>query len=110
MADMREYKEVVKAAVARERQADENWSWRIAAITKGAVLIGWGYLDYIGETGYFRVEVLDDDEPVSVVGTLPNGSKTYCFVGPQRWDDCKTIEEAIGITIRNMAATAHNIY
>ena len=46
MVDMREYKETVKAAVARERQADENWSWRVASVTKGAAKIGWGYIDY----------------------------------------------------------------
>lgn len=46
MADMREYKEVVKTAVAEERQADTNWSWRVASVTKSTAKIGWGYIDY----------------------------------------------------------------
>lgn len=110
MVDMREYKETVKAAVAGERQADENWSWRVASITKGAAKIGWGYLDYIGEKDFFSVEVNDEDGDVAVIGTIPNGSKVYRFVGTHTWDDCRTNEEAIASAIRGMAASAHNTY
>lgn len=110
MVDMREYKETVKAAVARERQADENWSWRVASVTKGAAKIGWGYLDYIGEKDFFTVEVNDEDDDVAVIGTIPNGSKVYRFVGEHTWDDCATIEDAITSAIRSMASSAHNTY
>ena len=75
MADMREYKETIKAAVARERDADENWSWGVKAINKGIAKISWGYLDYIGEKEFFTVEVTEDEAFTSVVGTIPNGSK-----------------------------------
>lgn len=44
--DIRSYREIIKAAVARERQADPNWSWGVRSITKGIARIGWGYLDY----------------------------------------------------------------
>ena len=74
--DIRSYQETIKAAVARERQADPNWSWGIRSITKGVARIGWGYLDYIGEKDSFTVEVLEDEESgkVTVLGTIPNGS------------------------------------
>lgn len=110
MADIREYKDIVKAAVAEERQADKNWSWRVASITKSAAKIGWGYLDYIGEKDLFTVEIDDADGDTTVIGTIPNGSKVYRFVGPHHWDDCKTVEEAISSAIHSMAASAHNTY
>lgn len=111
MVDMREHKGTVRSAVAKERQADENWSWSIKSVTKHCAKIGWGYLDYLGDNGCFMVEVNEGDgvDPV-VVGTLPNGRQVYRFIGPGSWNDCKTIEEGIASAIHGMACVAHNIY
>lgn len=112
MVDMREHKGTVRSAVAKERQSDENWSWSIKSVTKRCAKIGWGYLDYIGEKESFIVEVADDKETgtTMAIGTLPNG-KTVCrLIGPESWNDCKTIEEGIASAIHGMACVAHNIY
>ena len=110
--DIRGYLEIIKAAVARERQADLNWSWGIRSITKGVARIGWGYLDYIGEKDSFTVEVLEDEESgkVTVLGTIPNGAKVYRFVGPNHWEDGPTVEGCIASAIHGMACSAHKTY
>lgn len=110
MTDMRNYSETIKQAVARERSADENWSWGVKAVNKGIAKISWGYLDYIGEKDFFTVEVTDDETLTVVVGTIPNGSKKYSFIGPDHWDDAKTIEDGIAQIIHAMACSAHNTY
>lgn len=111
MKDLREYKEVIKEAVRKEREADENWSWSVKAVNKTSARIGWGYLDYLGETDLFEIKIddTDEDEP-TVIGYLPNGNKVYRWVGPHHWNDCSTIEEAIASAIHGMAASAHNTY
>ncbi len=111
MFDLREYKETIKAAVAREREADKNWSWSVKSVGKAKAKIGWGYLDYIGEKDLFEVEI-GDYQGLSecVVGKMPNGCKKYAFVGPKHWDDAKTIEEGIALVIHAMASSAHNTY
>ena len=111
MEDFRNYKEIIKAAVAAERERDENWSWSVKAINKGVVKIGWGYLDYVGETDCFTVEIIDENstEP-TVVGTIPNGKKVYCFIGTKSWHDCETVEKGISSVIHSMANYAHNTY
>lgn len=110
MTDLRTYNANVKAAIARERESDPNWSWNIKAVNKSIVKIGWGYLDYMGEADCFTVEVSEDDTMTVVIGTLPNGHKMYCFIGPDRWDDAETIEKGIELVIHAMANSAHNIY
>lgn len=40
MVDMREHKGTIRTAVAKERQADENWSWNIKSVTKRCAKIG----------------------------------------------------------------------
>lgn len=110
--DIRVYREVIKAAVAAEREADPNWSWGIRSLKKGIVEISWGYLDYIGEKDCFTVEVLQDEEngDVTVYGTNPNGNHAYRFIGPKHWHDCPTIEEGIASAIHGMASSAHRTY
>lgn len=56
------------------------------------------------------MEVNDEDDDVAVIGTLPNSSKVYRFVGEHTWDDCGTIEEAISSAIHGMAVSAHKTY
>ena len=112
MIDMRNYRETVKAAVARERQDDENWGWHIKAVTKTCAKIGWGYLDYLGEKDGFVVEVDEDEELgiTSVTGTIPNGKKVYRLIDDSSWSDCKTIEDGIASVIHGMALSAHHTY
>lgn len=110
MIDLREYKDIAQKAVAREREADKNWSWSLKAVNKTVIRIGWGYLDYIGEKDPFTIEATEEDGEVAVVGTLPGGSKAYGFVGPKHWHDYGTIEAAIAGVIHSMACCAHNTY
>ena len=111
MFDLREYKETIKAAVLREREDDENWSWSVKSVGKTKAKIGWGYLDYIGEKELFEVEIeeLEEYDPC-VIGKMPNGQKMYAFVGPNRWDDADTVEAGIARVIHAMASSAHNTY
>lgn len=109
MADMREYKETIKAAVAEERKNDENWSWSIKGITKQQAQIAWSYLG--PKDGFFTVEAYDEGDGVyAVVGTAPNGMKVYKTVGDTRWDDAKTVEQAIEKAIKGLAEIAHSRY
>lgn len=117
MTDIRDYRETIKAAVAAEREADKNWSWNVKAVNKTEARIGWGYLDYIGEAETFTLTIEEtpfETDPekclVCVIGAVPNGSKVYRFIGPDRWDDDPTIESGIASAIRGMARIAHNIY
>lgn len=110
MIDLREYKDIAKAAVAKERELDENWSWSLKAVNKNEIRIGWGYLDYIGEKDPFKVTMFQEDGYVFLVGTSPNESKVYAGIGQTRWDDYHTIEEAIAGVIHSMALSAHNTY
>lgn len=112
MKDLRDYKENIKSAVAKERDNDPNWSWNVKSINKTIAKIGWGYLDYIGETESFTVEIVDDDECDLhvVVGTIPNGNKQHVFIGENHWDDAKTFQKGIETVIHSMARSAHNTY
>ncbi len=75
MKNMKDYKETIKTAVAKEREADTNWSWRISRLNNETAEIGWGYLDYIGEIDKFEVEIEDEDGLDCVIGTMPDGEK-----------------------------------
>ncbi len=110
MFDLREYKETIKAAVVREREADKYWSWSVKSVGKAKAKIGWSYLKCIGEKGLFEVEIEEVGFDPCVIGTIPDGSKKYAFVGENRWDDAKTVEEAIGLVIHAMASSARNTY
>ena len=111
MKDLRKYKEIIRAAARKERESDENWNWSVKAVNKASVKIGWGYLVYIGETDLFEIEIDDSDEnEPMVIGHIPNGSNVYRWVGPNHWNDCSTIEEAIASTIHGMALSAHETY
>lgn len=113
MKDLRNFKNTIKNAVAKERNDDPNWSWNIKGITKKIAKIGWGYLDYIGETDCFTVEIFEDDGDVNcdcVIGKMPSGDKKYAFIGPDHWDTAKTFEEGIAMVIHSMARSAHNTY
>lgn len=110
MGDMREYKEAVRNATQAEKNNDKNWTWKVKAINKGKAKISWGYLDYLGETDCFEVEIMDDETTPAVIGKMPNGEKVYAFIGESRWDDAKTFESGIEMVIHRMAVYAHSIY
>jgi hypothetical protein len=110
MADMRNYKETIKAAIAKEREADANWSWRLSRLNSKIAEIGWGYLDYIGSIDKFEIEIEDGDDLKCVIGTMPDETKFYIFIGQTRWDDAKTYEDGITKVIHAMAENAHSTY
>lgn len=110
MIDLREYKGIAKAAVAKERELDENWGWSLKAVNKNEIRIGWGYLDYIGEKDPFKVELFQEDGDVYMIGTIPNGDRVFANIGPTRWDNYDTIEKAIAGVIHSMACSAHRTY
>lgn len=110
MIDLREYKDIAKAAVAKERELDENWGWSLKAVNKNEIRIGWGYLDYIGEKDPLKVELFQEDGDVYMIGTIPSGSRVFANIGPTRWDNYDTIEKAIAGVIHSMACSAHRTY
>lgn len=110
MEDMRNYKDAVRRAVLAEKVSDKNWNWNVKVINKGKVKIGWSYLDYIGETGCFEVEIKEDDIVPAVIGKLPDGTTVLALIGETRWDDAKTFESGIEKVIHQMASIAHRIY
>lgn len=111
MIDVREYKGAIREAVRRERHDDKNWAWRVKAINKGVAKIGWEYLDWLGERDRdFLVSIEENDDFKAVIGRDPAGHRTIRLVGDSRWDDCRTIEEGIALTIHGMARYAHTVY
>ena len=109
--DLRDYRGVIREAVRRERHCDQNWSWKVRAISKEKAQIGWGYLDFLEDPTSFVVKIYEnDDVGMYVLGTVPNGHKIAMFVGNNRWDDVKTVEEGIAGVIHNMALYAHATY
>jgi len=59
MVDLRDYKDEVKKVLAELAVKDTNWKWNVKKATKSEILIGWGYLDYIGEKDLFKIEAVD---------------------------------------------------
>ena len=41
MKKMKDYKETIKAAIAYEREADANWSWRLSKLNSKTAEIGY---------------------------------------------------------------------
>jgi len=113
MIDLRKYREAVKKAVKVEAEIDKNWSWRVIKVNKNLIAIGWGYLDYLHEDSAFEIIAMEDEwaeGEVNLIGTMPNGSKKYCFCGEESWSDVKTVEDGIKYLIYLMASTARSIY
>lgn len=114
MIDFREYKDVIRSAVKSADERDENWKWRVEAVNKGEVRIGWGYMSYLGESGSFSVsEVPDGDgyDEIFIVGKAPNDAFEVCvIVGDDRWSDARSVADGIEVAIRRMAAEAGRRY
>lgn len=114
MIDFREYKDLIREAVRREDEADENWKWSVTSIGKKKVRINWSYLDW-GEKRYpFELCGGLDEETVregtTVIAIEPNGAREYVLIGPKHWHDTKNIEDAIKMAIRWMGEYAHSRY
>lgn len=114
MTDLREYKANVLEAVKAVREADENWSWRVAAVNKSSVRVRWGYFDYLEEKEDITITVsedeYEDDELVAVRVDIPDGTKRYYFVGSKHWDDAKDIGTAVKMAVFGAAAHCHSVY
>lgn len=110
--DLREYKGVVREAVRRERNCDQNWSWKVLAISKEKVSIAWTYLsEYLGEKTCFEVRVIEDkDVGTCVEAKSPDGFRVFRFVGEGRWNDFETVEEGLASAIHGIAQHAHFVY
>lgn len=113
MIDHRDFREVAKSAIARERKEDENWTWRLGSVTKGKIGFEWGYLtDYLGEKNAEFSVVADIDDVVggTVLGTAPDGHRVIKYVGDDRWSDVRTIEEGVAGAIHALARYAKSVY
>ena len=114
MIDFREYKDVIRSAVKSADERDENWNWRVEAVNKKEVRIGWSYLNYLGDGGCFRISKVPEDkgdEEIFLVGKDPNDAFEVCvIVGDGRWVDAHSVSEGIEIAIRRVAAEAGRRY
>lgn len=123
--DLREYRKVVLDAVAKEREADANWGWRVKRVGKKKISIRWGYLDYIGQKGDFSIRLSEDEEDgvvdVNLIGCLDDeyedewfrdcdADGLFIWIGDRHWHDAKTIEEGLAKMIDRIARLAHNRY
>ena len=116
MIDFREYKDAVRAAVKAADEQDKNWKWKVAAINKDEVKIGWGYLSYVGEDGCFvvREDAGNKDselKDIFIVGEAPNDAFTvFVDVADDRWADARTVEDGIVAAIEKVARTTSRVY
>ena len=126
MFDLRLYKNVIRAAVERETELDPHWKWRVIAINKTKVKIGWGYLDFLNEKEPFVIELKEVNEEyydLSLSGYKPRYNWeniensedegynfVYCWIGNKHWHDARTLEEGLAYTIHSLAQCAHNTY
>ena len=110
VTDMRYYKDIIKAAVAAESKVDKNWSWKVKGITKKVAKIGWGYLDYLGEEECFTIRLDETEGTYFVIVDLLQEDKEYFSVGPDRWDDAHSVEEAVTIAAHWLAREAREIF
>ena len=114
MVDLRDYKIVIRDAVAAERERDKNWGWRVVRVNKNSIVIRWGYLDYIEEKDSFVIRLMEDDGDVSLAGFMPGDptlrDSLYVWIGDKHWHDCKTVDEGIRCAVRGIANRAHNTF
>ena len=121
MFDLRNYKPVIMEAVKLESEYDSNWNWKVKAVNKAEVRIGWGYLDWLcssKENKYFTVKIIIDEvngkPDVSLAGYYPDDptmrDSLYVWVGDRHWHDVKTIEDGLRLIIHAIANRAHNTF
>ena len=60
MLDLRDYKELVKAAIKETAEKDTNWKWKIKSCSKNTIRIWWSYLnEYLEEDETFCIKLED---------------------------------------------------
>lgn len=131
MFDLRDYKSVIREAVKLESDRDPNWNWKVKAINKTEIKIGWGYLDYLCDgrrNEYFSVKLIEmyfDDEgnllkkevgesELSLAGFYPDDptmrDSLYVWIGDKHWHDAKSLEDGLKLIVHAIANRAHNTY
>lgn len=121
MFDLRNYKSIIREAVKLESERDPNWNWKVKAINKTEIRIGWGYLDWLcssRESKHFTVKLLVDDfngEPnLSLAGYYPDDptirDSLYVWIGDKHWHDAKSLEDGLRMIINGIVNRAHNTY
>lgn len=121
MFDLRNYKPVIMEAVKLESSRDHNWNWKVKAINKTEIRIGWGYLDWLCDgkrNEYFSVRLFVDEfngkPELSLAGFYPDVSamrdSLYVWIGDKHWHDAKTMEDGLRMIIHAIANSAHNTY
>ena len=128
MFDLRNYKSTIREAVKLESERDPNWNWKVVAINKSEVRIGWGYLDYIGEKKPFTITLSEHewedeefDTDVFLAGLFPgltwkdvNINEDYNFVlidvGDERYHTAHTMEDGLKMVVHGIANHARNVF
>lgn len=129
MFDLRDYKSIIREAVKLESDRDPNWNWKVKAINKTEIRIGWGYLDYIGEKNPFTITLeeheWEEDEfetDVFLTGLFPGLTwkdvniyeDNDCFIlvdiGDASYHDAQTMEDGLRKAIHGIVNRAHNTY
>ena len=121
MFDLRDYKSTIREAVKLESERDPNWNWKVKAINKKEIRIGWGYLDYLSDgkrNEYFSVKLIVDElggkPDLSLAGFYPDDptvrDSLYVWIGDKHWHDAKTIEDGLKMVIKGIASRAHNTF
>jgi len=107
MVDFREYKDIIREAVNKESKRDPNWKWTVKAVNKTEVKIGWGYLDYCGETDFFRVKADSAEGDDYITTTDPfSGRISGYLIGSEFYCD-GSVGEILPKAVRTIANHAH---
>lgn len=113
MVDFREYKDVIKEAVARESKLDKNWNWTVKSVGKKAVKIDWGYTSkYLGEEPFVLTafDGMFDCDLNGLQMSDPHGHKEYVYVGDSYLDDISNYGDGICVIIARMGKYARNVW
>lgn len=121
MFDLRNYKSIIREAVKLESKHDPIWNWKVKAINKTEIRIGWGYLDWLcngKHNEYFSVKLFIDElngkPDVSLAGYYPDDptmrDSLYVWIGDKHYHDAKTMEDGLRMIVHAIANQAHNNY
>ena len=117
--DLRDYKAAIKESINYLKGEDKNWDWKLKSVTKGKILIRWGYLDYIGQKGDFEIRLMVDGPDVSLIGVLNNDyswadnddrADLFCWIGDKHWHDTPSLETGVRMMVCRIGHMAHARY
>lgn len=100
MTDLRNYADIIRAAIKESSKADEHYNWKVKAINKGEARFQWGYLS--DKDDPFVLNVFDDtfdNEPYIIV-RVPYCGEVVILIGDKRWHDAKTLDDGIDKAIK----------